>query len=798
MYQTVADSVDNNKINKRKENLKLILSEVFKFQNVIIYILAFLVSTVTIKDGAAPFSIAIVASCVGNYVPIVGVFISCILGIAFTGNMNLLLEFILISAIYLFLVLVMKNNVAVDERNESMKTGGKVFWAVLLLMYFKNYTQDAFIYRVFMSAVMGAVAYVYYKIFVNGITIIDNIKEKKVYAIEELIGMVILISIASLGLTRIPFFGMNISNIIILFMIMFLGLKNGMMVGATSGLAIGLAICLHPEVTILKITIFALSGILAGALSKFGKIGVIAGVVIADILLMNVTVGYFISMVYLKEIIVAAVLLIFVPKKVKIEVDDLFGKNKLLENVAKCLSQNQEVIEKLETVSDTIENIINDKQIDVVPDDFIDTFLDNMETIDDNIFFEEVMQEENGIVREIGLEVQKKNVLVEKDIIEIFKNHNNYIYMQDQNIKEDLQELLRIINRSYKEFEFNRFKKTEKNKIIQKTNESLKEISNAVKECKEEILVEMKETAEEKELLELLNEKNYLIDCVTIKDIENGKKIIEIVTDLTNTKIKDKAVVTNIADIMSKKLNTKISFQRDKKKENINKYIQIYSTDEKLILQVGVSKITKENSVVSGDSNLQMRLDDGKYVIAICDGMGSGTKARGTSKNAIDMIEKLISSGFNKETAVNLVNSILNLSEDDEMFTSLDLMILDLYLGKVEMIKNGACSTYIKNKKIVNKISSEDLPIGIIGEIEVKTKVIEVADGDIIVMCSDGLIDTKNVAKKDWLEAYLKNVSTNNVQKLADLILAEAIDNNMGVVQDDITVIVSKVVKKNK
>lgn len=798
MYQTVADSVDNNKINRRKENLKLILSEVFKFQNVIIYILAFLVSTVTIKDGVAPFSIAIVASCVGNYVPIVGVFLACIFGIIFTGNMNLLLEFILISVIYLFLVLIMKNNVAVDERNESMKTGGKVFWAVLLLMYFKNYTADAFIYRAFMSSVMGAVAYVYYKIFVNGITIIDNIKEKKVYAIEELIGMVILISIASLGLTRMPFFGMNISNIIILFMIMFLGLKNGMMVGATSGLAIGLAICLHPEVTILKITIFALSGILAGALNKFGKIGVIAGVVIADILLMNVTVGYFISMVYLKEIIVAAILLIFVPKKIKIEVEDLFGKNKLLENVSKCLSQNQEVIEKLETVSNTIENIINEKQIDVVPEDFIDTFLDNMESIDDNIFFDEVMQEENGIVREIGLEVQKKNVLVEKDIIEIFKNHNNYIYMQDQNIKEDLQELLRIINRSYKEFEFNRLKNTEKKKIIQKTNESLKEISNAVKECKEEILVEMTETAEEKELLGLLNEKNYLINCVTIKEIENGKKIIEIVTDLTNTKIKDKAVVTNIADIMSKKLNTKISFQRDKKKESINKYIQIYSTDEKLILQVGVSKITKENSTVSGDSNLQMRLDDGKYVIAICDGMGSGTKAKQTSKNAIDMIEKLISSGFNKETAVNLVNSILNLSEDDEMFTSLDLMILDLYLGKIEMIKNGACSTYIKNKKIINKISSEDLPIGIIGDIEVKTKVMEVFDGDIIVMCSDGLLESKNVAKKDWLETYLKNVSTNNVQKLADLILAEAIDNNMGVVQDDITVIVSKVVKKNK
>ena len=176
--------------------------------------------------------------------------------------------------------------------------------------------------------------------------------------------------------------------------------------------------------------------------------------------------------------------------------------------------------------------------------------------------------------------------------------------------------------------------------------------------------------------------------------------------------------------------------------------------------------------------------------------MGSGTKAKQTSKKAIDMIENLISTGFNKETSVNLINSTLNLYSEDEMFTSLDLMILDLYLGKIELIKNGACSTYIKNRKNINKISSNDLPVGIIGDIEVNTKTFDVSDGDIILMCSDGLIESKNEVKNDWIETFLKNVSTNNVQKLADLILAEAIDNNLGVVQDDITIIVSKVVKK--
>ena len=793
MYQTVTDELGKNKSLRNK----LILKEVFKFQNVIIYILSFLISTISIRNGVAPFSIAILAACVGNSIPIIGVFISIIIGICLTGNMNILLEFILISVIYFVLVLLFKNKVAVEDRNEGIKTGGKVFWAVLLVMYFKNFKHDAFMYRAFMSSVIGAITYVYYKVFVNGITVVENIRQKKAYSVEELIAMTVLIGVASLPLSKIQIFDLNLSNIVIIFMIMFLGLKNGMMIGATSGVALSLAICMYDQTTLLQVTIYAMAGILSGLLNKFGKIGVISGVLIADIILMNLAKGTGISIVYLKEIIVAAIALIIVPKNIKLDLEDLFGKNKLLNDI-KCLSQNEEVIKKLETVTNTITEIIDNSKIEVVPDDFIEDFLDNMEKIDNNIFFDEVMNEENGIVREIGLEIQKKSILVEKDVIEIFKNHNNYIYMQDEAIKEDLQELLRIINRTYKEFELKLLRKAEKNKIIQKANESLKEISNAVKECKEEIVIESQESEDEKDITKLLNEKNYDIKYSVIKDIENGKKVVEIVTDLGNTKIKDKSVVANIADIISRRLNNKMTFQRDKKKESSKKYIQIYSTDEKMILQVGISKITKENSLVSGDSNLQMRLDDGKYVIAICDGMGSGTKAKQTSKKAIDMIENLTMAGFNKETAVNLINSTLNLYTDEDMFTSLDLMVLDLYLGKIEMIKNGACSTYIKNKKNITKITSEDLPVGIIGDIEINTKRIDVSDGDIIVMCSDGLVEDKGEVRKDWLENFLRNVSTNNVQKLADLILAESIDNNMGVVQDDITVIVSKVVKKNK
>ena len=88
------------------------------------------------------------------------------------------------------------------------------------------------------------------------------------------------------------------------------------------------------------------------------------------------------------------------------------------------------------------------------------------------------------------------------------------------------------------------------------------------------------------------------------------------------------------------------------------------------------------------------------------------------------------------------------------------------------------------------------MPIGINLDVKLTEIILPVSDGDIILMCSDGLLDSKEEIKKDWVEDFLKNSSTNNVQKIADMILAEAIDNNYGVAGDDITVIVAKIMKK--
>lgn len=803
MFQNIADmGSEQESINNKTNDIKYRLKEIFKYQNVIIYILTLLLSTLTIKNQIMPFGLAMVAACVGETVPIIGVFLMALIGTAISMQKSAVSNFIVTSIIYFILVLFFKAKVAVEERNEVVKTGGKLFAACMIVSIIKCFTGIFLLYDVFMSIISSSIVYVFYKLFVNGLAFIKDFNIKKAFTMEELIAGILIISLASLSLKDINIFSLNLSNIIIIFMIMVLGWKNGMVTGAVSGISIGLAISFVDGTSLVQISMFAISGILSGLLNRFGKIGVILGFILGNAILTYFVRGASTMIIYFREIFIASIGLLLVPNKIKLELEDLIGKNKLISNTGdnRLEESNDEVSEKLKTISDMFNELFSnvDKENAVEQESFVQDFLDNLEEVKNNIFYDEISNEENGIAKDICTTLKEKDILLDNDLINILKEHNNYVIMKDENIKNDLQEIVKIANRTLKIFEINKAKKQERKNNMATISQNLKNVTKVIDKCAEEIKVKKENIYEnkEKELELLLKSKKIKINNVRIKKLKNGKFIVELKLDYYDERLKEKEVIVNIADIISKSLGTRIVFQRERKNDEKKEYYQMYSSEDKFVLQVGSAKITKDGSEISGDCSLQIKLADGKYLLAIADGMGSGEKARECSKIALRLVKQMLSAGFNKDESIKMINSRLNLAGNSEIYSSLDISILDLYVGKVELLKNGACSTYIKNKKNIRKIDSTSMPVGIVNNIELQSNTIDIIDGDIIIMCSDGVLEAKDDTKREWIEDFLKNVSTNNVQKLADLILAEAVDNSFGIAQDDMTVIVSKIVKK--
>lgn len=625
---------------------------------------------------------------------------------------------------------------------------------------------------------------------------IKNWRIKKAFTLEELIGASIIIAIASMVLNRVTIFNLHLSNIVIVFLVMLLGLKNGMLVGCTAGLSMGLVISMIELQNGLQIVVFAVSGILAGLLNRFGKIGVIVGFMLGNSLLIYLTNGDTIKIVYFREIFVAAVGLLFVPNNIKIEIEDLVGRNKLLSDLGENrLAQNEEMIEKLNIISNTISEMVVEQpeKIEAIDEDFKDILLGNLEEISNNMFYEDVMNEDTHIVDDIYVTLQRNDILLENDLIKIFKNHNNYIILQDANIKNDLQEMIKIINRSYKMLQIEITKIQEKNKTLKTMKKGFEDVSNAIRNSVKTHQNSHGDefVAKEKELLVLLKNKYPNTVSIQMKQASNKKYIVKIA--FTNEKVKERQYIANISNILSKSLASKMTFVQDEKKEH---YVQTYMSEDKYVLQIGSSKVTKEKNTVSGDCNLQMKLKDGKYLLAISDGMGSGKNARQSSKLTIKMLEEMLSNGFDNDELISFINDSVNFNTDSEMYATLDFAILDLFTGRVKIAKSGACNTYIKNRKNVRVIQSQTMPVGMLEKAELDVQTVNVTDGDIIIMCSDGLLESQYDTNKDWIEEYVRNISTTNVQKVADLIVAEAIDNSFGMARDDITVIIAKVVKK--
>ena len=804
MFQNVADmSNQNEEVIEKSNKIYYRLKEIFKYQNIIIYILTFLVSTLSIKGGIMPFGLSIMAACVGESVPIVGVFISAILGTCVGGGSTSLINFLEISVVYFIFVLIFRGKIAVEERNEEVKTGGKLFAACFIVSLIKNFVGVFLIYDVFMGIISSAIVYVFYKIFVNGLATIRDFNEKKAFTIEELIATAIIVSLASTVFNNISVFSLNLSNIVIIFIIMVLGWKNGMLLGAVSGISIGLATSFLDGTSFTQISMFAISGILSGLLNRFGKIGVIAGFLLGNAILTYWVRGATTMIIYFREVFIASIGLLLVPSKVKIDIEEFFGKDKLLDDSGdrRLESKNEDVSKKLKTISEMFNQLMNsaDKEEIASRESFIQDFLDNLEEVRLNIFYEEISNEDTGIARDICAVLIENEIIVDKDLIEILKEHNNYVLMRDENIKNDLQEIVKIANRTLKIYQINKAKEQERKNTIDAMNENLKGAVKIIDKCAEEVATESKESKfskKEKELEILFKNKNIKIDRCEIKQLKNEKYIIELKCNYADTTLREKKTIANIIEIISKSLETKVAFQRERINEEKKEYYQIYASEDKFVLQVGSGKITKEGSEISGDCSLQIKLADGKYLLAIADGMGSGEKAREYSKITLRLIKQMLSAGFESEESVKMINSRISYLGASKRYSTLDVSVLDLFTGKAEFIKNAACCTYIKNKKNIKQVKSENLPIGMLNNIELTSQKLDLADGDILVMCSDGILDSMEDMKEDWIEYFLKNLTTTNVQKIADLILAEAVDNSFGVVKDDMTVIVIRIIKR--
>lgn len=793
------EKIENS--NNKRTNIKSILKNMFTIPNIIVYVVAFMISTVSILDGITIFGMAIFAAACSNGVVAAVVYIATLAGTFFGLGKDAFLSYLLTSLFFMALMLIVKPRYGEENKNEKMLLGKHLIFSVICVQAMALFSGRYLVADLLTTIMEAILAYIFYKIFVNSIPVIQDIRAKKAFTIEEVIGASLLVSIAISSLHNITIFDIGISEVLSILLVLVLGWKNGVLVGATTGLTMGVVLAIIGVGDNSLIATYALSGMIAGILNRFGKIGVIVGFVIGSGILIYMTNANIDTSIYLKEVLIASIGLLLMPKSIEINIKDMVQGTKLLPvTMGNILSAGKQTIYKLNSVSDAISEMaksyqeaaatIVDEEADNIKKNkkiFIDEMLVSLETISDNILYDDLIDEENGILDEIFEVLIEKDEIEREDLIKIFENHNSYIVGAEEDaaskaMENSIFQVIKNINYTYKiskiNFVWKQKAAQDKKSISDKLNVVSKVISNLADEMSNEEKIEQTGIAEIKILAK---QKGIELEKVLINKQKNGKNIVKL--QITN---KDRNTTNAMENILSKALNDKMKYTG---KEDI---FEKYESEDKFKLEIGISRTTKTNSDASGDSSIQTKLKDGKYLLAISDGMGSGQVARNSSRKVINMLENLLTSGFEKDTSIELINTAMTTSVEDDMYATIDAAILDLYAGNIELIKNGACSTYIKAQTGVQIIKDASVPVGMSNHVKAVKYDKDLEDGDIIVLCTDGIQDS---GEDNWLKNILERLQTENVQKIADIIIGEAIDNNFGIAKDDMTIIVARVRK---
>ena len=812
MFQKMHKDIQNQTKEETKKTTN-ILTNVISKKYILLYIISLMISTIGMGQDISPFSIAMVGAIIANEIPVIAIIILGLIGNIIGNGASSILSYIVILLIFFASFFVVQPKYNDESRNEKIKLGKRIFAASLIVGIIKTFISGFLIYDLLVAITNSIIVLIFYKIFTNSLTVFINIKEKRAFTLEEVMGASLLLTIAVCSFGDFSILGYSIRNIISIFIVLFLGWKNGMLVGATAGVTIGVVLGIIAGNEPVTIAAYAISGLIAGILNKLGKVGVIAGFVLGDILLTYISNGGVENLIIFQEILIAGIGLLGVPRNVELNIETIIGENKFLPgNLNIGLNRSKETIEKLKNVSKAVKDMadtynsvatatITEEDIrEKNKQTFIIELLNGTDNLEDNLLYDNISDVDGKIVDDIFNKLLDQQYIKEKDLVQIFANNNNYLLGFENNdnlIRADIEKMTKVINNAYRiskmNFIWNERLKEEKNNVGVQLSGVSKAISEIADEMKDNIRTDEIYQDEKAQISLLLRQKDILVQEISINKNEDGRSIVEIYieeSEKNNTK-------DLIANILQKVLNEEMVLTEENaiNSEKIEKFV--FTSDDKFLIEIGQAIAIKDGMSVSGDSILQKRLKDGKYLLVISDGMGSGPEARKSSQIVVKMLKRLLDSGFKKDTSIELINSnLLNVSE--EVYATLDIAIVDLYKGSIEFIKSGACPTYIKNKKRVQLIKSLALPTGIIPNVSKEIFDRDIENGDILLMCSDGIVDS-NIEYKNkelWIRYLLEDMEITNPQKIADIILNESVDNNYGKVKDDMSIIVCKFIRK--
>lgn len=250
--------------------------------------------------------------------------------------------------------------------------------------------------------------------------------------------------------------------------------------------------------------------------------------------------------------------------------------------------------------------------------------------------------------------------------------------------------------------------------------------------------------------------------------------------------VTSREVTQIVSEILGKKFN-----MREECRKVFSREEEEFILEEGAVLKAltGVSRLPKAGEEISGDTFSCSYLPSGELLMALSDGMGSGSSAYEESEQVIELLEQMTEAGFSEESSIRLINSIFMSQEETRSFATADIVVLNLYKKTCDFVKCGASTTYFYHNGEMLKVEGQALPIGVMNDIEPYTGKSGIMEGDYVIMMTDGVADSF-AQNQEELENIIYHCLEAHMgpEDLSEKVLEEAVERWGGEPEDDMSV----------
>lgn len=160
---------------------------------------------------------------------------------------------------------------------------------------------------------------------------------------------------------------------------------------------------------------------------------------------------------------------------------------------------------------------------------------------------------------------------------------------------------------------------------------------------------------------------------------------------------------------------------------------------------------SSRNTIYSGDAHAVFPLHPGLLAVILSDGMGNDIEAHRESRRVMQFMRECLNKKMDPETTMHTLHYMMSLQDDTDSYATVDLALIDLQKGELWSWKAGSMSTYLIRGNEMRKIESKHVPFGFLPTFTIEARKVDIKDGDILLMLSDGVFSSNTTIDKQEL-----------------------------------------------